>query len=274
MSIWIGLAALAAIGVIVVAAALFSTFFVQTTINRIPADRLSARCRIAHITDLHGRTRFANGSVAELVNRALPDIVCITGDLATSRKQLPRVLAELRRITCPCIVFVPGNYEREEAVSYRKRLWTAAEYADTVRRLELSGAKVLANARLTAKGPYGRVTLLGFDNSLYGNETFEHASAQEDDKGFRVAMAHSPSIASELEARSVPFDLLLAGHTHGGQIRLFRRTFGSYGHFHVGLKMLGGSRLIFINRGLGTVKLPFRLNCFPEIALFDLEPLR
>jgi predicted MPP superfamily phosphohydrolase len=57
----------------------------------------------------------------------------------------------------------------------------------------------------------------------------------------------------------------------GGQIRLFDRTSGSYRHFHVGVKKTGPDRYFAISRGLGTVKLPIRLNCFPEISVYDIR---
>ncbi|MFS1512713.1 hypothetical protein VQL36_09785 [Chengkuizengella sp. SCS-71B] len=67
------------------------------------------------------------------------------------------------------------------------------------------------------------------------------------------------------------YNLLLTGHTHGGQIRFFHKTFGAYKHFHVGMKKITPQSFFYINRGLGTVKLPIRVNCSPEISVMRLE---
>jgi predicted MPP superfamily phosphohydrolase len=83
-----------------------------------------------------------------------------------------------------------------------------------------------------------------------------------------IMLAHSPSIVNLVQ--DLPFDLLLVGHTHGGQIRFLNRTIGSYKHYHVGLRQLDKRRHFFINRGLGTVKIPIRMSCFPEFAVFKI----
>ena len=83
-------------------------------------------------------------------------------------------------------------------------------------------------------------------------------------------LAHSPSIIKLLQEGNVLYDLLLTGHTHGGQIRLRNHTIGAYKHFHTGIKNVDKRRRFYINRGLGTVKIPVRLGSPPEIAVFTI----
>jgi predicted MPP superfamily phosphohydrolase len=90
-------------------------------------------------------------------------------------------------------------------------------------------------------------------------------------------MAHSPDYADTVVAhpRGPLVDLMLSGHTHGGQVRV-----PFLGPMHLpegGRKYVEGffhlDRMqLYVNKGIGTVGLPLRLNCPPEIALFTLQP--
>lgn len=88
-----------------------------------------------------------------------------------------------------------------------------------------------------------------------------------------VVLAHSPNIISLMRREGITSDLLLTGHTHGGQIRLCGKAIGAgaYRHFHVGQKADETAGLFSISRGLGTTKLPIRLNCFPEITVYQIN---
>lgn len=90
----------------------YGTLVVRRTEHWLSTPDLS-NFTVVKLSDLHGRTRFLNGSISEIVNRLQPDYVMITGDLVSRKRGLIRVLAELRKINCRCIYFVPGNYERE-----------------------------------------------------------------------------------------------------------------------------------------------------------------
>ncbi|WP_254613171.1 hypothetical protein [Brevibacillus sp. HB1.2] len=86
-----------------------------------------------------------------------------------------------------------------------------------------------------------------------------------------IFLAHSPNIISLIHSESLKADLLLTGHTHGGQVRLFNWTIGAYKHFHVGQKEDQSVGVFGISRGLGTSRLPVRLNCFPEITVYGIN---
>jgi len=205
-----------------------------------------------------------------MVNKLQPTIVVITGDLATRKSQLPRVLKELQNINCRAIYFVPGNYEREEAVFFRKRRFSTEEYEDIMRALLRQGITVLDNSSATVNVGGKQVCIYGFDNSIYGNERVKMTNEQLQHHDYVILLAHSPTIMDKITRKRIFYHLVLVGHTHGGQIRVGNRTIGAYKHCHVGLKRMGGAQYFYINRGLGTVKIPVRLNCFPEIASFQV----
>jgi len=91
-----------------------------------------------------------------------------------------------------------------------------------------------------------------------------------------LLLCHAPDYADNVLAhpRGSLVDLMLSGHSHGGQIRLpivgaVHRVVGGRKYVE-GLFRLGQMQL-YVNRGIGTVGLPFRLNCPPEITLFTLR---
>ncbi|MED4584200.1 metallophosphoesterase [Brevibacillus choshinensis] len=246
--------------------AVFQTLYVQTSSVHLTVPRMPPLTLI-HITDLHGRTRYLNGSLHRLLNRWKPDIVCVTGDLVQNSGQLARLMEEIAKIEAKHgIYFVPGNYEREEIRGWQKRLYTTGEIAACKKQWE-SQMTVLENEESLIKIGEALIRVYGFDNSTYGNEQYDtHRKVEHVD--WTVFLAHSPNIISLIHEKGIHADLLLTGHTHGGQVRLFGRTFGAYKDFHIGQKKDKLVGLFSISRGLGTAKIPMRLNCFPEITVF------
>ncbi|MBH5316836.1 metallophosphoesterase [Paenibacillus sp. GSMTC-2017] len=226
---------------------------------------------IVQLSDIHGQTRFINGSLSSMVNSTNPDYVVITGDLISNIQQLNRVLIELQKINCRNILFVPGNYEREGANFFKKRLYTQEEHEHIVQSLRNQGIVVLNNSGVLIERAGKQILFYGFDNSIYGNEKVTISKKEIQNADHIILLAHSPSIINLVDLHHLPYDLLLVGHTHGGQIRICGRTFGSYKNFHVGLTRFDELKNFYINRGLGTVKIPVRFFCPPEIAVFRYD---
>lgn len=230
-----------------------------------------ASLTVVQLSDIHGQISFINGSLSRIVNRNNPDCVMITGDLVSKKNQLHRVLKEIEKINCTNIYFVPGNYEREVLEGLRKRRYSDLEYNFIIESLQNLEVSVLLNSGGKIELLDKKLLVYGFDNSIYGNERLTLSKEEMQSYDYVILLAHSPSIIKLAQHNQLPFDLLLAGHTHGGQIRLLNRTIGAYKNYHVGLKKLNKRSCFFINRGLGTVKIPIRLACFPEIAVFKIE---
>lgn len=265
----VGLAAAGAAAIAVSAYLASETVRVDITETNIRTDRIDGELRIVQISDLHGRTKLWGGTVSSIVNSLKPDIVCVTGDLFNRLDQLPRVLDDLSRLECDAVYFVPGNHEWDETVRFRRRRFTAAEHEAVLRRIGAGGIRILANAGQWLDRNGSRIFVYGFDNSVYGREAYKPPEGRAD-HAFRLMLAHSPSIARWLGKQGIGYELLLTGHTHGGQIRPFGKAIGPYGKFHCGLKEVFPGRYFYINRGLGTIRLPFRLACRPEISLFRI----
>ncbi|MFF0828925.1 metallophosphoesterase [Brevibacillus sp. NPDC003359] len=245
----------------------YHTTYVKTTKVKLTLPGVSP-LTLLHLTDFHGRTRYLNGYLHRLVNVHNPDIVMVTGDLTQHSGQLTPVLNELAKIKSENgIFFVPGNYERE-AGRFRKKVYSPAVYRSQKEAIQ-QVMTVLENESTVIEKDTGLIWIYGFDNSIYGNERRPGQEIQQ--ANLMIFLAHSPNIISLIRNEGLKADLLLTGHTHGGQIRLFNRTVGAYKHFHVGQKEDQSVGVFGISRGLGTSRLPIRLNCFPEITVYAIN---
>ncbi|MDR6549913.1 metallophosphoesterase [Paenibacillus qinlingensis] len=226
---------------------------------------------VVQISDMHGQTHFINGSLSQKVNKVNPDLVMITGDLGSTKVQVERVLAEIRRINCAHLFFVPGNHERYIGSESSSKQGADQAYDACMRTIEESHIAVLVNRGLPFHMGEKRGLVYGFDNSLYDKERMTLSEEELQRYDFVIMLAHSPNIINTALAHEHPsYDLLLVGHTHGGQVRLLGRTIGAYKDFHVGLKRIDERKHFYINRGLGTSRLPIRVGCSPEITVFKI----
>ena len=227
--------------------------------------------RIAQVTDMHaGHTPLAYlQRVIAKVNELKPDLVVFTGDLIHhDASAIPPVALMVKSVAAPVAISF-GNHEfgpfRGDDEPFEAMLAELVEAAVTA-----AGATVLRNRSLPIKHADGRLWIVGLDDLWFGD--FDPAAAFADvPRGEPViALSHNPDTAEMLGPFSP--DLILSGHTHGGQIRL--PIYGAIrlnvaqpqydmGHFH-----LPGSQL-FVSSGVGYI-LRLRFNCRPEVPIFKL----
>lgn len=248
---------------------IFNTYFVLISKITIKA-KVRDSFLFVHISDIHGTTRFINGRLSCQINKLCPDFVVVTGDLSNNRKQLPKTLKELERIKAKHgVIMVLGNYEGQELKGFRKINTDINISIEMIKTTQ--GIALLQNEYCLLQIGQNKVLIYGFDNSTYGRE--EYSSEVEQIKSdYKIILAHSPNIIKCMETNNITSNQILAGHTHGGQINIFKnRHLRQYREFHTGVKKYGNS-LFCINRGLGTVKIPFRFNCYPEISVYNIIP--
>ena len=226
--------------------------------------------RIAQISDIHADGWMTPGrvlSLVNLVNAEAPDLVAITGDLATySRfrsliRHASRLVAPLQRLQATDgVVAVLGNHDHKTD-------------ARTVRRvLAASGVIELHNAVLTLRRGGESLYLCGVDDLKEGAPRLDRALERLSEEGAAVLLAHEPDFADE-SAATGRFDLQLSGHSHGGQVGvpLLRYPFlpKLSRKYPTGLYRVG-DMFLYTNRGLGAHP-RFRFNCRPEITVFTLR---
>ena len=226
--------------------------------HAVQLPHLSEPVRLLHWTDLHGRNLSRMRWAEEP-----PDLIAFTGDLATAGRDLPRTEDTLVRMDAlwPATAArfaVLGNHDRR------------AGRAAVTARLQAHGYTVLANRGQLWRG----IWIAGTDDPHRGRPDLAAALNGAPAGAPTLLLTHSPELFPQAVDAGV--DLALAGHTHGGQVRLpglgALLTASRLGRRYVMGEYRQGRTLLFVSRGLGTVHLPLRLFCVPEIALFDLRP--
>ncbi len=218
------------------------------------------------ITDLHAGPFIAPDVLERTLGRLAtlePDLILFGGDLTTARSSdiLPHVSA-LEALSAPLGVFaVPGNHDY-----YTKDLDSLAEV------LERSGITWLRNESAWLERGDSRILLAGLDDVMLGEPDLDAALLPAArDTTMRLLLSHNPDIFFDAVERGV--SLVLAGHTHGGQIRIpglpvLARA--SRYHLNEGRYALDDSELV-VSRGLGATGLPIRVACAPEVVLVTLR---
>jgi predicted MPP superfamily phosphohydrolase len=229
---------------------------------------------IALLSDFHYDPCFSVHplrSSISMVNDLCPDLIVLTGDFV-SEPILRRHRVQAASAAEPCAQLL-----RQMRAPHG--LWAVLGNHDAVtdpnlvtNSLRRQGIQVLINQSIPIERNGARVWLGGVDDPLERsadlNATLHNIPSDES----VVLMAHEPDCADQV-AR-YPVDLQLSGHTHGGQVRLpfipplYLPPMGRkyiWGWYNI------GGLALYVNRGLGTVNLPIRMNCPPEITFLTLR---
>jgi predicted MPP superfamily phosphohydrolase len=231
--------------------------------------------RIVQISDIHideYTEPYFVDRIVKRINALSPDLVLITGDFVTlgaftfvaANHAIHRCAEILATLACPLRFAVLGNHD------------VAVNAPLVIGALQKNGIPVLVNQHLPIERNGSRIWLGGVEDPGTSHPNLDLTIPARPD-GPVILMAHEPDYVIDVlrHPRAPLIDLMLAGHSHGGQIRL--PFFGPLvlppmaklypeGHYH--FKQLQ----LYVNRGLGTVGLPFRLNCPPEITVITLNP--
>lgn len=218
--------------------------------------------RVAHVTDTHFPANHAAAARAlELLQEARPEIVVITGDMVERARGLDDLVAFARGARgTVATVAVRGNWELAAGITPAD---LAAAYA-------AAGVTYLQNTSVRVKVGSSHLVLAGLDDTVLGAPDARAVAAHADGE-VAVWALHGPGYADVLPA-GTPAALLLAGHTHGGQVRLpllpgFTPT-GS-GRFIAGWYDTVAAPL-YVSRGIGTTGIRARLFCPPELPIITL----
>jgi predicted MPP superfamily phosphohydrolase len=149
--------------------------------------------------------------------------------------------------------------------------WTDAPLITDLFRAE--GINVLINEGMHFELNGEAIWLAGVDDYMVGLEDLSLALAGARTDEMKLLLAHNPVVLRRAARASV--DLVLSGHTHGGQVAIRGERSASGRPRRRMLKGLGrrGNTQIYVNRGLGTVVLPIRYGCPPEISLLELRAI-
>lgn len=209
------------------------------------------RFRFVQFTDVHFKgDRAWLGEVIRRINSLSPDFACFTGDLIEEAQHFDAAVEELAKLRMPLFA-VPGNHDH----------WSRADFAPMAALCQQTGGAWLEDRHTTAAG--GRVAIIGVDRWP--------ARCVAAPGLFNLLLCHYPAQANDLGGRR--YDLMLAGHSHGGQVRLPligplitpSRTAG----YNLGWYDTPAGRL-YVNPGIGTLgSFNVRFNCRPELTVFE-----
>jgi uncharacterized protein len=251
----------------------------------LPTDA-SAAITILHLSDLHvvaGQTRKLRRFL-ERLPRA--DVAAVTGDILgepEAVEEAVEILRGVRGIDASYFVLGSNDYYAPSPLnpvryfvggSRRSRTATRGRARDLAAQLEADGWVHLRNLRMTAEVRGLALDVLGLDDPHIDRQDLRVAP-RRDDARFGLGVVHSPDPMPELAA--LGWDLVVYGHTHGGQVRLpivGALVTNSYvpRRLVAGLVRLGET-YAHISPGLGTSKYaPFRFLARPEAALLELRP--
>jgi predicted MPP superfamily phosphohydrolase len=236
----------------------------QVFLRRLP--KALDGLRLVHLSDFHygplTDSRHLERAV-KAANDLRPDVIALTGDYISQDRVYAAPCAELvGRLQARFGVFaVLGNHDH----------WTDAALIADLFRAE--GIQLLINEgmRLELKGQ--SFWMAGVDDTMVGLEDLSLALAGSSDDELRLLLAHNPIILRRAARAGV--DLVLSGHTHGGQVTLRPEKSRSGRPRRRLLRGLGrrGNTQIYVTRGLGTVVLPIRYGCPPEVSVLELRSM-
>lgn len=220
--------------------------------------------RIVQLSDIH-HSSFTSREVieraVETANRLQGDIVALTGDYISKERSFAAPCAEmLGHLRARHGVYaVLGNHDH----------WVDAPLLTDLFRAE--GIKVLINEGMRFEHKGAAFWLAGVDDTMVGLEDLPLALAGSSESEMKLLLAHNPIILRRAARAGV--DLVLSGHTHGGQVTLRSEKSASGRPRRRLLRGLArqGATQIYVSRGLGTVVLPIRYGCPPEVSLLELR---
>lgn len=219
--------------------------------------------RIAYISDVHTGDHLPQNQlkrVTQMLNREQPDAILIGGDMVEREAESVVQLATWDTLTAPLGIFaILGNHDYEDCPEAIREVYALLGWTDAT------------NAKFTLTKGETSVELMGTDDTFFGHPNVD--SLHSPHALPRVVLAHSPDTMLDLNAGDA--DLVLAGHTHGGQIRLpfigpiTRLPQRGPRAWDRGRKTANGIPLI-ISAGLGLSGPAVRLFCPPELVIVDL----
>lgn len=248
---------------------------VELSYHRIYTPKLKEKIRVVHLTDLHFESDRRRDHVPKMVNDQNPDLILMTGDYLNRSRAFSRLRGFIDQLDCARGVYASfGNWDvGKEDVLFK-------------------GTKVtpLRDKSLEVKVNRDKVRLVGID--LTGVRSTESILKDLDRNTFSILLHHYPDLIEEI-APYETIDLYLAGHTHGGQVRIpflrglkdgFKGRFpyagavmalSKFGTKYESGRFQVGETTLYVNRGVGMeggLVPRIRLFCQPEIAVFDITP--
>ncbi len=243
----------------------------MTNIYRIPVPNLPkpfAGFRIVQLSDVHYGFLVPPELVHHVVKRAnelKPDVIVCTGDYVHERNttaEIDQVWPILSKLSAPSGVYsVLGNHDH----------WADTERSDYWLKITRQDIR---HKVFQIRRDNQSLWIAGAGDLYEDHKNLDFILEQIPDAECRIILAHNPDSADTPFSKRI--DLMISGHTHGGQVNIpfvgppilpvHNKTYSN------GLKRSPRGCNIFISKGIGWAICPVRFNCLPEIAVLELVP--
>ena len=243
---------------------------------QVSSRKLTHSIRVVFLTDVHLREYgMDNGDLVEDIENLSPDLILLGGDLVNdtvdSYDNMISLCSQLTEIAPVCGVL--GNHEDVKIYHQGDE--------ELVKRFEDAGVKILRNEETSYSLYDNTVSVIGIegkpeDFASYGAKECMEAQEAEDQYDLRICIAHVPTYFPE-KLENYSFDLGLAGHTHGGIVRLpklgalYSAEEGLFPEYGGGVYTLDNKATLIVSRGLGDSDKWPRINNVPELSVIDIN---
>lgn len=225
--------------------------------------------KIAQFSDTHVGFHYTLDQLSGLVNKVnkqKPDLIVFTGDLIDepqSYRANQQLIHVLRNLDAKYGKFwIYGNHDH------------GGYGTDIVRNImEEADFQLLKNSHIFIEREQDKIILAGVDDAILGKPDLNETLKNADPNLFTLLLAHEPDYADI--TMNFPVNIQLSGHSHGGQVRLpyiGHLYTPRYAEKYVQGKYAfnNGDFTLYVSKGVGTTRLPFRFLCKPEINIFTL----
>lgn len=256
---------LASLGIVLLDSLWFEKYVIDWNYYDISSTS-SEKIKVIQITDLHfDSLKYFHKSIAKKINKLQPDLIFITGDSVDNTDKISELDTFLSLVNRSIPKYaITGNWE----------YWGKVDLSELGSMYSDHNCELLINEHRTVNIKNRKISIIGIDDYIGGNADFTKAVSDMDASDTKIVLSHCPESREQIKREIGPLkiDLLLAGHTHGGQISFLGfvpfKPRGS-GRYLKGWYKDDGPKM-YVSKGIGTSILPIRLGARAEMVEIDL----
>ena len=223
--------------------------------------------KIVFISDIHHGPDFSVKRIKNLVktvNKLEPDIILLGGDYVSNAKYIEECFNELKELKAPLGKFgVLGNHDHwDDPVKTRECM-------------KKSEIKIMDNCSEWIVKNGSRIKIGGVGDLWTDNQDIDKTIIDVKKEDYVILMSHNPDYAEKIGESISKIDLMLSGHTHGGQITIFGLYApilpSAYGQKYRSGIVYKDDTAVIISKGVGSLSPALRFCCYPDILLLTLK---
>jgi len=256
---------LASFGLVMIDGLWFETYMIDYNYFDI-SNHKKNKIKIIQLSDLHLHAiQSFHKSIAKKINNANTDLLFITGDTVDKTEEIDILKEFLNLIDNSISKFaITGNKEYSGKVDLTKLKKVFKQY----------NCELLINENKTVRIKNRNISIIGIDDYIGGNADFLKSTTHLKPSDTNIVLTHCPAHRDiiEKQKKNLKIDIVLSGHTHGGQLNLF--GFAPFKPRGSGTYLSGWYKdkepIMYVSRGIGTSILPIRLGARAEMATIVL----